>query len=167
MTGLGGFYTLEEAIQWMRDNQERYAAADSKIKCIGIHLKMEDKECQVFCLDYRYQPSKHLNNDWHYRVSCFSNHYLLPLNSMPWNYHIEEDYTALDEELLYTPETAKYLAYTFIELDQIEGTNARQLILQAVPQLQEYDQKMDEIEFLSQTISTLNELNFPDLDEPF
>ena len=164
-----GLFSLEEAVQWMKENQAQYADPKSKIKCVGVHITFDEKVCHAYSLDYRHVPNKHLASDWLYTVECFENHYLLPLNREKWSYDEKQDFIIMPEEFTYTPETAKIIAYVFVELDRIEGMVGRELMKLIHPKLAEYDNpEQSETFFISNAISQLYAINFDPMgDEPF
>lgn len=167
-TYMTGIYSLEEATQWMQDNQAAYTDPSSTLKCIGIHINIIDKKCEVFCLDYRRIPSKNILNEWHYHVSCFSNHYLLPLIREKWTYDEHRDFTGIRPEFIYTPELAKEMSFAFVNVDEIAGMIGRNLAILIYPYLAELDQvAQSENEFLCKAVYYLQEMNYSEDDEPF
>ena len=161
-------FTTQEAIQWIKENQAKFNAPNSTLKCVGVHLERNDKTLHVFSLNYSHRPNKILNDRWCYHVDCFSNHYLLPLNAERWVYDQDNDFTEIDEEFLYTPEYAKVMSYRILDLAQIEGQIGRNIMKLVHPSLQQVEEQFsNETDFLYRAIRYIEDANYPDDYEPF
>lgn len=152
MTQEHQLYTLEEAIQWMRDNQDTYTDPSNKLVCIGAHISIFNKQCFVVKLDYRKLNTKLLQNPWQYTAEVFSNHYLLPLNKTSWHFKPQENTSPVQAEFTYTPDFAKWIRYAFIEIDRIEGEIGKKMMCKIYPELNDFDNNNEFLDFISESL---------------
>lgn len=132
-------YSLEAAIRWMQENEATYAAPQSNLKCVGIHIGMQGPTCEIFHLDYR----RDSEGDWRYTFNCYSNHYFLALGE-PKEIHAQiRDFSKLSvSEFLYSPEETKDLGYAFISAENIKEMSGRQIAKLIYPNLEELEKAL-------------------------